>query len=162
MKGIALWSTACALFLVGCAQDVGADDDVGQAESAVQGTPCSQQLEVGCVVQLEWREQGPGGDSRRDTSFPSASAGRITAVTTSARAARNRKSSATGEAGWSSSRARRAASATGVPPGSRTATQGIPASRSFTPSRAATLDFPVPSGPSRTTNRPRLRALTRG
>ena len=75
--------------------------------------------------------------------------------TRSARAARNRNSSATGATSWGNwSASLRAASATGVPPGCRTATTRRPSARSRAASQRTSVDFPAPSGPSTTMNSP--------
>src|SRR6266849_3255983 len=92
------------------------------------------------------------------TTCPLSSAGRITRSTRSARAARNRNSSAPNARSWRDfSASFRAASAIGVPPGSRTGT-----TRRFSVWRRATshftsVDFPAPSGPSITTKNPESR-----
>src|SRR6266705_7121989 len=89
------------------------------------------------------------------TTWPASSAGRMILCTRSARAARNRNSSAAGAMSCGTrSTTFRAASATGVPPGSRTGTTWRPSASSRAASDRASVDFPAPSGPSTTMNRP--------
>src|SRR6266545_3504525 len=89
------------------------------------------------------------------TTCPFASAGRITRSTRSARAARNRKSSAPNARSWRDlSASLRAASAIGVPPGSRTVRTSRPSARNAVPSQRTSVDLPAPSGPSMTTKTP--------
>src|SRR6056297_419482 len=89
------------------------------------------------------------------TTSPRSSAGRTTSRTKAARAPSIRKSSVSAGTSRSraSSRTLRMASPTGVPPGSRAATQGMPAAVSHAPSRRTCVDLPAPSTPSRTMNR---------
>src|SRR6266704_2576060 len=92
------------------------------------------------------------------TIWPSASAGRITRSTRSARAARNRNSSAPKARSWRDfSASFRAASALGVPPGSRTGTTRRCSAWRRATSHFTSVDFPAPSGPSITTKHPESR-----
>src|SRR6266446_6009123 len=89
------------------------------------------------------------------TTCPFARAGRITRSTRSARAARNKNSSAPNARSWRDfSASLRAASAIGVPPGSRTVSTSRPSARSVLPSQRTSVDLPAPSGPSTTTKTP--------
>src|SRR5881398_2754552 len=79
----------------------------------------------------------------------------MTRCTRSVRAVRNRNSSAAGVMACGNlSTTLRAASATGVPPGSRTVTTGWPSACRRAASERTSVDFPAPSGPSTTTNNP--------
>ena len=79
----------------------------------------------------------------------------MTCATRSARAASIRNSSAAGLTPPDApSTILRAASATGVPPGSRTAVTSRPSSSNRAASQRTSVDFPAPSGPSTTTNSP--------
>src|SRR6184192_760004 len=89
------------------------------------------------------------------TTSPASSAGRTTRCTRSVRAVRNRNSSAAGVMACGDlSTTLRAASATGVPPGSRTVTTGWPSACRRAASERTSVDFPAPSGPSTTRNNP--------
>src|SRR5438105_6061611 len=89
------------------------------------------------------------------TTSPASSAGRTTRCTRSVRAVRNRNSSAAGVMACGNlSTTLRAASATGVPPGSRTVTTGWPSACRRAASERTSVDFPAPSGPSTTRNNP--------
>src|SRR5712691_6588179 len=89
------------------------------------------------------------------TTCAASSAGRITRCTRSARAARNRNNSATGDISCGNlSATLRTASATGVPPGWRTAIAGRPSATSRAASQRTRVDFPAPSGPSTTMKTP--------
>src|SRR4051812_37793163 len=89
------------------------------------------------------------------TTFPSARAGRITPLTSSARAAANSSASPCGLSStvWSL-RISRIRSPTSVPPGSRTAMASSP---SAWRSRSAWVVLPERSIPSKVTNSPRIR-----
>src|ERR687888_2630564 len=89
------------------------------------------------------------------TSWPLAKAGRMTRSTKSARAARNKNSSAPNARSWRDlSASLRAASASGVPPGSRTVRTSCPCARNSVPNHRTSVDLPAPSGPSTTTKTP--------
>src|SRR5213082_534201 len=89
------------------------------------------------------------------TTSPASSAGRMTRCTRSVRAVRNRNSSAAGVMSCGNlSTTLRAASATGVPPGSRTVTTSWPSASKRVARLRARVDLPAPSGPSTTTNTP--------
>src|SRR2546430_8621390 len=89
------------------------------------------------------------------TTSPASSAGRTTRCPRSVRAVRNRNSSAAGVMACGNlSTTLRAASATGVPPGSRTVTTGWPSACRRAASERTSVDFPAPSGPSTTRNNP--------
>src|SRR5256885_2939873 len=91
------------------------------------------------------------------TTWPLSKAGRITRSTKSARAARNKNSSAPNARSCRDlSASLRAASASGVPPGSRTVCTARPSARNSEPSQRTSVDLPAPSGPSTTTNVPWL------
>src|SRR5436309_4326199 len=92
------------------------------------------------------------------TTCPCSSAGRITRSTRSARAARNRNSSAPKARSCRDfSASFRAASAIGVPPGSRTGTTRRCSAWRRATSHFTSVDFPAPSGPSITTKNPESR-----
>src|SRR5205807_1712824 len=79
----------------------------------------------------------------------------MTRCTRSVRAVRNRNSSAAGVMSCGNlSTTLRAASATGVPPGSRTVTTSRPSASKRVARLRTRVDLPAPSGPSTTTNTP--------
>src|SRR5688500_12165422 len=91
------------------------------------------------------------------TSRPSASAGRMTRATCSAREARNSRASVAGTMSPAGSRrSERMRSPVGVPPGSRTTRCGTPRDRSSSARRVIWVVLPAPSGPSKTSSRPAI------
>src|SRR5688572_18101744 len=84
------------------------------------------------------------------TTRPASRAGRTRSATSCARDARKRKVSAARSIGVPPRSRRRISSPAGVPPGSRTRSTARPRPSSARASRAACVDFPEPSGPSRT------------